>query len=87
MSPESPWENPYIESFNGKFRDECLNREVFTSILEARVIVEDWRREYNETRPHSSLGYVTPVEFERLSLSPVAPFPPAERVDMAGALT
>ncbi len=87
IEPGSPWENPYIESFNGKFRDECLNREVFTSLLEARVIAEDWRREYNEYRPHSSLGYMTPVEFSRLSLPPVAPLPPAERVDMAEALT
>ncbi len=87
IQPGSPWENPYIESFNGKFRDECLNREMFTSILEARVVVEDWRREYNEKRPHSSLGYVTPAEFARLSLPPVAPLPPAERVDMAQALT
>ena len=87
IEPGSPWENPYIESFNGKFRDECLNREVFTSILEAQVIVEDWRREYNEKRPHSSLGYVTPAEFARLSLPPVAPLPPAERVDISGALT
>jgi len=87
IQPGSPWENPYIESFNGKFRDECLNREAFTSILEARVVVEDWRREYNEYRPHSSLGYMTPVEFSRLSLPPVAPLPPAERVDMEEALT
>ena len=87
IEPGSPWENPYIESFNGKFRDECLNREVFTSIHEARVIAEDWRREYNEERPHSSLGYATPAEFARLSLPPVAPLPPAERVDISGALT
>jgi len=72
---------------NGKLRDECLNREVFTSIVEATVVVEDWRREYNEYRPHSSLGYMTPVEFSRLSLPPVAPLPPAERVDTAQALT
>lgn len=56
IQPGSPWENPYIESFNGKFRDECLMREVFTSILEARVVVEDWRREYNEYRPHPAQG-------------------------------
>lgn len=87
IEPGSPWENPYIESFNGKFRDECLNREVFTGLLEARVITDDWRREYNEYRPHSSLGYMTPVEFSQLSLPPVAPLPPAERVDMTQALT
>jgi len=63
IKPGSPWENPYIESFNGKFRDECLNMELFSSMIEARVIIEDWRIEYNEIRPHSSLGYLTPVEF------------------------
>jgi len=59
----SPWENGYIESFNGKLRDEVLNREVFYSIKEAKVIVEDWRLEYNNHRPHSGLGYMTPAGF------------------------
>ena len=63
ISPGSPWENPYIESFNGKFRDECLNMEVFASGKEAQMIVEAWRTDYNEGRPHSSLGYQTPAEF------------------------
>jgi hypothetical protein len=63
IEPGSPWENPYIESFNGKFRDECLNREVFTSGAEARAVIEAWRIEYNTQRPHSSLGYLTPAEF------------------------
>lgn len=63
IEPGSPWENPYIESFNGKFRDECLNREIFTTAREAQEVVERWRREYNEFRPHSSLGYMTPSEF------------------------
>lgn len=63
IEPGSPWENPYIESFNGKLRDECLNREIFTSGAEARVIIESWRIEYNTQRPHSSLGNLTPVEF------------------------
>jgi transposase InsO family protein len=67
IKPGSPWENAYIESFNGKFRDECLNMELFSSMTEARVIIEDWRREYNEIRPHSSLGYLTPVEFSKNS--------------------
>jgi putative transposase len=61
----SPWENGHVESFHGKFRDECLNREVFGNLLEAKVLVEDWRRQYNEKRPHSSLGYQTPREFGR----------------------
>lgn len=63
ITPGHPWENAYEESFHGRFRDECLNMEVFTSVAEARVVVEDWRRHYNEERPHSSLGYRTPVEF------------------------
>lgn len=63
IKPGSPWENSYVESFNGKFRDECLNMEVFRNAAEARRVVENWRREYNEFRPHSSLGYMTPSEF------------------------
>jgi putative transposase len=57
-----PWENGYAESFIGKFRDECLNEEVFRSVPEARVIIASWQGEYNEFRPHSSLGYHTPAE-------------------------
>lgn len=63
IEPGSPWENPFIESFNSRLRDEVLNREVFTSVVEARVILEDHRAFYNENRPHSSLGYRTPDEF------------------------
>jgi len=65
IRPGSPWENGHIESFHDKLRDECLNRELFGSLLEARVIVESWRMEYNEARPHSSLGYQTPGEYAR----------------------
>jgi putative transposase len=65
IEPGSPWENGHVESFHDKFRDGCLNREVFGNLLEARVLVEEWRREYNEERPHSSLGYQTPREFAR----------------------
>jgi len=61
IEPGSPWENGYNESFNGKLRDELLNLEVFTSVQEARVLVGAWRREYNEVRPHSSLGYRPPA--------------------------
>jgi transposase InsO family protein len=57
IEPGSPWENGYIESFNGKLRDELLNGEIFTTLLEAKVLIENWRREYNEIRPHSALGY------------------------------
>jgi transposase InsO family protein len=57
----SPWENGYIESFNGKLRDELLNREIFTTLTEAKVLIEQWRREYNKIRPHSALGYQPPA--------------------------
>ena len=61
IEPGSPWENGYIESFNGKLRDELLNREIFTTLLEAQVLTENWRKEYNHIRPHSSLGYRPPA--------------------------
>ena len=61
IEPGSPWENGYIESFNGKLRDELLNREIFTTLTEAKVLIEQWRREYNQVRPHSSLGYRPPA--------------------------
>jgi putative transposase len=57
----SPWENGYIESFNGKLRDELLNREIFTTLEEARVLIEQWRREYNQVRPHSAKNYRPPA--------------------------
>lgn len=61
IEPGSPWENGYIESFNGKLRDELLNGEIFDTITEARVITERWRKRYNTIRPHSSLGYRPPA--------------------------
>lgn len=61
IEPGSPGENGYIESFNGKLRDELLNREIFTTLEEAKVLIEQWRREYNQIRPHSSLGYQPPA--------------------------
>ena len=61
IEPGSPWESGYNESFNGKLRDEVLNREIFYNIKEARVIIENWRKEYNTVRPHSSLGYQPPA--------------------------
>jgi putative transposase len=75
IEPGSPWENAYIESFNGKLRDECLNREVFRNGREAQIVVEAWRREYNECRPHSALGYLTPTEFARVAVSSVRATP------------
>jgi putative transposase len=61
IEPGSPWENGYIESFNGKLRDELLNREVFSTLTEARILIEQWRREYNQVRPHSALRYRPPA--------------------------
>jgi putative transposase len=65
IDPGKPWQNGADESFNGKFRDECLSMEWFRSRAEARVLIEIWRRHYNEVRPHSSLDYRTPAEFRR----------------------
>ena len=61
IEPGSPWENGYIESFNGKLRDELHNRKIFTTLEEAKVLTEGWRREYNQVRPHSALGYKPPA--------------------------
>ena len=61
ITPGSPWENGYNESFNGKLRDECLNREIFYTLKEAQVLIEQWRDFYNTERPHSSLGYRPPA--------------------------
>jgi len=61
IDPGSPWENGYNESFNGKLRDECLNQEIFYSLKEAQIIIEQWRRHYNTKRPHSALGYRPPA--------------------------
>ena len=65
--PGTPTDNPHIESFNGSFRDECLNMNWFMSLEDAREKIERWRRDYNEFRPHSALTYLTPVEFARKS--------------------
>ncbi len=63
ITPGSPWENAYIESFIGKFRKECVDRYLFYTLQETRSIIEDWREEYNHFRPHSALGYMTPAAF------------------------
>lgn len=65
IDPGSPWQNAYGESFNATLRRECLSQEVLHSLREARLVTELWRRWYNEERPHSSLGYLTPVEFRK----------------------
>lgn len=64
IEPGKPWQNGANESFNGKFRDECLSMEWFRNRLEAKVVIEDWRKHYNDVRPHSSLDYKTPNEFK-----------------------
>jgi len=73
IEPGSPWENGYNESFNGKLRDELLNREIFYNLKEAKVLIENWRKEYNNLRPHSSLDYRPPAPeaIEPLSFNPV----------------
>ena len=63
IPPGQPWKNGFIESFHDKFRDECLQREWFSSLLDAQVVIVDWRLHYNTQRPHSSLGYKTPAAF------------------------
>jgi putative transposase len=65
IEPGSPWQNPYVESFGSRLRDELLAVEAFSTLLEARVLVEDWRIQYNTLRPHSALGYLTPTEYAR----------------------
>jgi putative transposase len=69
IEPGKPWQNGTAESFNGKFRDECLSMEWFRNRVEATVVIEQWRQHYNEVRPHSSLGNQTPAEFRRQSRS------------------
>jgi putative transposase len=75
IEPGSPWENGYCESFNSKLRDELLNGEIFTTLREAQVLIESWRRRYNTIRPHSSLGYRPPA--------PEAILPPARGLPYA----
>ena len=73
IEPGSPWESGYVESFNGKLRDELLNAEVFNTLAEARVLIEQWRRHYNAVRPHSSLGYRPPAPEVVMSDPPMPP--------------
>jgi transposase InsO family protein len=81
IEPGSPWENAYSETFNSRLRDELLDREVFETLKEAKVILEDHRLDYNHRRPHSSLGYRTPAEFAAAQIVPgVASLPPADAV-------
>jgi len=92
IEPGSPWENGYVESFNGKLRDECLNGELFLSLAEARYVVDRWRLDYNHYRPHSRLAWQTPAAYaakcrrgkrRRPCVPPgsAAPHPPEHTVD------
>jgi putative transposase len=65
IDPGKPWQNGSNESFNGKFRDECLSMQWFKNRIDAKILIESFRREYNEVRPHSSLGQLTPLQFKR----------------------
>lgn len=72
IDPGKPWQNGTNESFNGKFRDECLSMEWFRNRVDAKIMIESWRQHYNEVRPHSSLGNLTPAAFkQKLSQSPM----------------
>jgi transposase InsO family protein len=90
IEPGSPWENGYVESFNGRLRDELLNAEVFDTLLEAKVLIERWRVRYNTIRPHSSLGYRPPAPETVWPLPPASgatPLPPAAAAGTGQSLT
>ena len=74
IEPGSPWQNGFVESFHGRFRDECLNREQLWTLTEARVVVGDFRQKYNQVSPHSRLGYESPAVFAARSCPSPAPF-------------
>lgn len=73
IDPGKPWQNGSNESFNGKFRDECLAMEWFRNRIDAKIVIESFRRQYNEVRPHSSLEMLTPMEFKQKLLSTKMP--------------
>ena len=73
-----PTQNAFIESFNGRFRDECLNDHWFTTLAEARILISAWRQDYNQCRPHSALDYLTPAEFAAKH-RPATPVSPIEK--------
>jgi putative transposase len=88
IDPGKPVQNAFIESFNGKFRDECLNQSWHTSLEDARQIIEAWRKDYNTVRPHSSLGYRTPKEYAaRIAARPASPPTPVVSITSVEAQT
>jgi putative transposase len=86
IEPGSPWENGYVESFNGKLRDELLDREAFDTLLEAKVLIERWRVRYNTVRPHSSLGYRPPAPEAVATWTPALGAPLLGPAAMAGTV-
>jgi len=87
IEPGSPWENGYVESFNGKLRDELLNREIFYTLEEAKVLIEMWREHYNTVRPHSSLGYRPPAPEAIAAGSPSATLRPGQQRSIVQVLS
>jgi transposase InsO family protein len=80
IEPGKPTQNAFIESFNGKFRDECLNEKWFLTLQQAREKIGMWRRDYNQARPHSALGYQTPEEFAARAARGASPLTPLARL-------
>ncbi len=87
IEPGSPWENGYVESFNGKLRDELLDREIFDTVEETKVLIERWRMDYNTHRPHSALGYRPPAPEAIETLPPGSGAPPRSRGILTPGLT
>ena len=81
INKSSPWENGYVESFNGKLRDELLDRELFLGLDEARYVLDEWRNDYNHRRPHSGIGWQTPVAYAARMNDADGAFPPATLAD------
>ena len=81
IEPGKPNQNAYIESFNGRFRDECLNEHWFTSMVHARAVIETWRREYNEERPKKGLGGLTPAAYAKQLADKAATLPKDSTVE------
>ena len=83
IEPGSPWENGYVESLNGKLRDELLNGEIFYTLREAKILIEHWRQHYNTVRPHNSLGYRPPAPEASAPWIPGSGVTPLRRSSMA----
>ena len=82
IQPGKPTQNAYIESFNGKFRDECLNENWFESLAQAREVIAIWRQDYNEVRPHGTIGRIPPAEFAANHRNPKLPTTDAGSVNL-----